>query len=51
MRVNVGELRVRVDVCESKCGRSARKSPSPIAIDILIDAMARDRVYMYLFSV
>ena len=25
--------------------------PSPIAIDILKDAMARDRVHMYLFSV
>ena len=25
--------------------------PSPIAIDILMDTMARDRVHMYLFSV
>ena len=25
--------------------------PSPIAIDILMDTMARDRAHMYLFSV
>ena len=25
--------------------------PSPIAIDILMDTMARDRVHMYVFSV
>ena len=25
--------------------------PSPIAVDILMDAMARDRAHMYLFSV
>ena len=25
--------------------------PSPIAIDILLDTMARDRAHMYLFSV
>ena len=25
--------------------------PSPIAVDILMDAMERDRAHMYLFSV
>ena len=32
-------------------GGGFRGTPSPIAIDILMDTMARDRVHMYLFFV
>ena len=45
---------VRVGGCELFWSRLAvdRVSvPSPIAIDILMDTMARDRVHMYLFFV
>ena len=44
-----GQLMTAANLCLEAVDRVS--VPSPLAIDILTDTMARDRAHMYLFSV
>ena len=46
-----GQLMPVANLCRVRSSIDRVSVPSPIAIDILMDTMARDRAHMYLFSV
>ena len=51
MYVRFGGIRNTKTWSKSRCVVDRVSVPSPIAIDMLMDTMARDRAHMYLFSV